>query len=199
MRNWFLIFVLTALLLVILFLNFNFPKKIYIKGDNYAISKFIDYLNKNGINFKLVEIDEAKYIIDFDKLEINLYNGLSFRLYWNNDDILRSLKSLNINKECKILKGADNFYLYNIHFYKHFTFNLSCGINIIVSPVPIESLEYFAYQTFIEIVKGDYSKFENGYLVTNMYIYFYKEVPELIGIYDPVLEVLNPATKEKTQ
>jgi len=199
LRNWFLIFVITALILVMLFLNFNFPKKIYIKGDSYSISKFIDYLNKNGVNFKLVDKNVAKYIIDFDKLKINLYNGLSFELYWNDEDLLRCLENLDIFEGCKILRNADNFYLYNIHFYKHFTFNLSCGINIIVSPVPLESLEYFVYRTFVEIIKGDYSKFENGYLVTNMYIYLYKDTPELIGIYDPILDIMNTAIKENIQ
>jgi len=109
------------------------------------------------------------------------------------------LENLDIFEGCKILRNADNFYLYNIHFYKHFTFNLSCGINIIVSPVPLESLEYFVYRTFVEIIKGDYSKFENGYLVTNMYIYLYKDTPELIGIYDPILDIMNTAIKENIQ
>jgi len=133
-------------------------------------------------------------VIDFNKLKIDLYNGLTFYINWNDKDLSKCLQSFDFFENCHTLINSKDFYLYNALFYKPFTISLSCGINIIVSPSELESLEYFVYRTFYEIIKGDYSKFENGHIKTEMYVYIYEKEPKLIGIYDPKLDVLETIT-----
>ncbi|SHH19172.1 hypothetical protein [Thermosipho atlanticus] len=199
MKGWLIIFIITVLVIVGFFINLNLPKKIYLKGNSYIVSKFIDYLNKNGINFKLVDEKNARYVIDFNNLKVSLFNGLDFQVNWKDEDLKKCLEKFEEFNGCKILRKNNELNLSNVYFYEHFTFFLSCGINIIVSPSAIEGLENFVYQTFLKIIKGDYSDFENGFLVTDMYVYVLNDKLDLIGIYDPKLDVLNVVIEKNIQ
>lgn len=184
-----------------LFLNFNFPKRIYLKGDSYVVSRFLDFLNKNGVRYKIVNFNEAKYVIDFDNLKIDLYNGMSLKLKWKQEYLEKCLENFDFYNPsgCSLLKNDNKIYLPNVYFYDHFTIFLSCGINIIVVPSTLEALENFVYRTFSEVINGKYDKFENEYLVTDMYVYMVKYEPKLIGIYDPKLSVMTIMSNENIQ
>ena len=72
---------MVVITIVALFFNFNSSKKIYVKGDSYYVSKFLDYLSMNGIKYEVVNENKAAYVIDLDNLVIyDSVNKLKFNL-----------------------------------------------------------------------------------------------------------------------
>lgn len=196
-RNWFLIFILVVITIVALFFNFNSSKRIYIKGDSYYVSKFLDYLSMNGIKYEVVNENKAAYVIDLDNLVIyDSVNKLKFNLKIKLDLIEKILEKLDYS-DCALLKLNNNFYLKNEYFYKHFTFETTCGINIMILPDEFENVEKLVYRTFLEVLKGNYLNFENEYIVTKWYIYIVKNKISLIATYDQAYDVLELIADEK--
>lgn len=195
-RNWFFIFIISAFIIVALYFNFNSAKKIYVKGDNYYVGKLIDYLNLNGYKFKIVDVKKANVVIDLDNLEVSLYNGMHFNIKYS-EKLINKVISLIENRNCKVLSKNDDFYLKNQYFYKHFTFETSCGINIMILPEMYENVEKLVFRTILNILKGNYQGFENEYFVNKMYIYRLYDNWELIATYEPTLEILELIADEK--
>ncbi|ABR31230.1 hypothetical protein [Thermosipho melanesiensis] len=145
----------------------------------------------------MVDLDKANIVIDFDKLIVALSNGLSFRLYYSDHTIKEVMKML-FDEKCEYLKENNNFYYVNAYFYKHFTFETSCGITIMILPADYGKLEMFVFRTILDIVKGDYTLFEDEYFVTRANIYkISNNEREFIGRYDPILDSLEIIADEK--
>ncbi|MBT1247465.1 hypothetical protein AS157_00640 [Thermosipho sp. 1244] len=195
-RNWNVIFIVLLIAVFAFFFNFNSAKKIYIKGDKYYVSKFLDFLNKNGLRYTLVDEENASFIIDLDNLEVVNNDGLKFNIRYSDELINKVLKKL-FEDDCKYLILNNNFYRENAYFYKHFTFETTCGITVMVLPVEYGGLEIFVFRTILNIINRNYVSFENGYLVTSMNLYKVSRERKLIGIYDPILDTMEIIADEK--
>ncbi|QTA37385.1 hypothetical protein JYK00_06495 [Thermosipho ferrireducens] len=196
MKSLWFFFVLLVIIIVSLFYSFNSPRKIYIDADNVTIAKLIDYLSSQGIRYRLVNKDEANYFVNFEKFEVSTGEGLVFNLKWDNNTVTKILSALDLST-CTVLNVNNKYYLPNSEFYEHFTISLSCGINIMILPAPLERLDLYIFRVISDIISGNYGSFENGFLVTNMYVYKLSDEVKLVGIYNPILDVFTEVQSEK--